>query len=386
MSTSQGQRLEALDALRGLIMVVMAIDHAALFVAGQHYAEFWGTPLPVYPHAFGLFTRVISHLCAPGFFFLMGVGMHFFWASRRERGWSEGEIARHFAVRGGVLVLVDLFIITPAFILGMWEQFASGEGLADVIPGISGEPMLVVNVLATLGLSMIVSALLMRLGTKATAFLALAILLACQALLPDASEAFRTESFLSRLLLVAGQDGFLVVNYPLLPWLSVCLFGVAYGGALRANAATGLKAALPAGVAMLLLFLVVRIAGGFGAHHPMSDESWMALLEVTKYPPSIAFLLLGLGGNALFLSIILGMQKHLEGPGRALLVFGRSALFFYVLHMYIYAIFGRLYPGETSLLGMYPAWFVGLVILYPLCKKYDEFKRGTGEASIWRLF
>jgi uncharacterized membrane protein len=386
VSVLQTQRLEVLDAQRGLIMALMAIDHAALFLASQHYSEFWGTPLPAYPHAFGLFTRVISHLCAPGFFFLMGVGMHFFWASRSDRGWTQGKITRHFAIRGSVLILVDIFIILPAMIFGMWEQIFSKDATPPVMPGVPGDLLLAINVLATLGMAMIVSAFAMRLPGKVIAALGVALLVACQALLPEASEAFNSEPHLWRLLLVAGQEGFLVVNYPLLPWLAVCLLGIAYGTALRANPSAALKAALPGGIAMLVLFAIVRGVGGFGAHHPMSADTWMAMLEITKYPPSIAFVLFSLGANALFLTLILRTQQHLTGIARPLLVFGRSALFFYVLHMILYAVMGRLYPGETSLLGMYPFWLLGLVMLYPACKWWDGFKRGTADESIWRLF
>jgi hypothetical protein len=100
----------------------------------------------------------------------------------------------------------------------------------------------------------------------------------------------------------------------------------------------------------------------------------------------VAFLLLSLSANAIFMAWIYSARRHLEGLARPLMVFGRAPLFFYVLHLYLYAIAGLAYPGETSLAGMYPFWLAGLVALYPLCKRYDGFKRGKSGDSLWRLF
>lgn len=386
----QPQRLTALDAQRGLIMIFMALDHASLFIAGQHFAEYWGIPLPDYGDAFSLFTRVISHLCAPGFFFLMGVGMHLYWSSRRARGVEERTIIRHFAVRGTILIAVDIFIITPTWIIGTLEDFLAGKGPIDVVPGAGESIMMVTGVLAALGAAMLLTGFVLRLSGTLTAVLGIAILLICQLGVPEAARVFEPMTQFERIFLVAGHDGILLVNYPILPWLSVCLLGVAFGHLARADAERAMKLALPAGVVALVLFVLVRGAGGFGTHHPAPGDDWMALLTVTKYPPSLAFLLLSLGANALFLSLIHSLEntqgKFLEGVGRPLLVFGRAPLFFYVAHLYLYSIVGLLIPGATSLAAMYPVWLIGLVVLYPACKRYDGFKRGKAEDSIWRLF
>src|SRR6187402_1278160 len=91
-------RVAAIDALRGLIMVVMALDHANYFVAKSHVGnEFWFIPAPFYPTALDFLTRAVTHLAAPGFFFLMGAGMALFAASRKRAGWSNASITRHFA-------------------------------------------------------------------------------------------------------------------------------------------------------------------------------------------------------------------------------------------------------------------------------------------------
>lgn len=367
-------------------MVVMALDHASFFIAMQHYSEYWGFALPVYPGDLALFTRVISHLCAPGFFFLMGVGMHMFWASRRARGWTENRIRRHFITRGSVLIVMDIFIIAPAFILGMWVQISAAEGPSDPIPGAGGDPLLLLGVLAALGASMIMASFLLRLGGVATVALGVVILVVCHVVVPDASRVGEAMSLFERLFLVAGHDQFLINNYPFLPWFPVCLFGVAYGHWIKTDAEAALNVTFVAGLVGIVAFVLLRGAGGFGTHHPVVGDEWTSYLHVTKYPPSIAFLLLSLSVNAILMSMIHRGQSRLAGIGHALLVFGRAPLFFYVLHLYLYGTMGFLYPGRTSLLGIYPFWILGLVALYPACKWYNGFKGAKSEESLWRLF
>ena len=99
-------RLVGLDVLRGVIMILMALDHCAYFVAKAHPSEFWGFALPAHDGWISFLTRWITHLCAPGFFLLMGAGIALLGASRTRSGWSTGRIARHLAVRGFILVII----------------------------------------------------------------------------------------------------------------------------------------------------------------------------------------------------------------------------------------------------------------------------------------
>jgi uncharacterized membrane protein len=378
-------RLDVLDALRGFIMIFMALDHASMFIALQHYSESWGIPLPVYPSALSLFTRVISHLCAPGFFFLMGLGMHFFWTSRTARGWSQARITKHYLKRGAVLIAMDVFMITPAWVIGTLEQITSEDSPIGQTPGAGGSPLILIGVLACLGGTMMITSFLLRLGAGLTLGLGVALMLLCQVVVPDASLVFEPMNAAERLFFVPGHDGILMVMYPILPWVPVCLFGMAYGHAVKANPERALKAPLIAGVIGAVLFVAIRSTEGFGTHHPMPGDDWMALFTVTKYPPSIAFILLSLSANALVLAVIVRAQSSLQGAGKALLVFGRAPLFFYVAHLYLYSFAGFAYPGATSLYAMYPVWIVGLVLLYPACVWYTGFKGRKSEDSLWRL-
>ena len=117
-------RLLAVDALRGLIIVVMALDHANHFVAQKHPSgEQWGGSFPIYGDTITFLTRFVTHLAAPGFFFLMGVGMLLFAKSRRRQGWSRWIVIRHFMVRGALLILLQFFVINRAWELspGGWQ-------------------------------------------------------------------------------------------------------------------------------------------------------------------------------------------------------------------------------------------------------------------------
>ncbi|HXD90479.1 MAG TPA: hypothetical protein VNU00_05415, partial [Candidatus Binataceae bacterium] len=94
-------------------MIVMAIDHASLFIAHRHSSESWNGEITVYHSVFPFLTRFVTHLCAPGFFFLMGMGMAMFPDSRRSRGWSENKIAWYMVKRGSLLLVVNQLIENP---------------------------------------------------------------------------------------------------------------------------------------------------------------------------------------------------------------------------------------------------------------------------------
>lgn len=367
-------------------MAFMAIDHVSMFAAGVHFSEYWGVSLPTYPDALWMLTRVISHLCAPGFFFLMGMGMHYFYVTRAAQGMSNAAIRRHFAVRGALLIVIETFIIMPSWILGTLDKFISGDLPVTAVPGEGGPFFFVWGVLGALGAAMIFAGFLVRLSAKATLALGIGIALFSQWIVPDAARSGEALGFAMRFLFVAGQEGPIVINYPLMPWFAVCLLGIAYGHAVRLAPERTLRLSGVVGVAALVAFVLMRAAGGFGTHHPVPGEGLVAFLTVAKYPPSIAYLLLALGANAVFLALLIAGQRWLEGAGRWLLVFGRAPLFFYVAHLYLYAFLGQVWPGDTTLVGLYFVWLLGLALLYPACIRYEAFKRGKGPDSIWRMF
>jgi uncharacterized membrane protein len=382
-------RIEAVDALRGLIMLLMALDHSADFVAGYHATEIWGHPIPVHASAFGFVTRLVSHLCAPGFFLLMGIGMTLFATSRRERGWSEGRIARHFALRGCALAVVDLLLAAPPFAILNLTRFMLGTESVLPIPGSGEDVWFGFGVLTALGFSMLLGAVLLRTGAVACTTIGIGVVIACQALVPGAESVNQPYPVWLRALLIPGQTRAFLTIYSVLPWFGVCAVGIGAGELLRRNSARTLRRTLAAGTASLLLFALVRALGGFGNTHPAASADWIAVLSVTKYPPSITFLLLTLGVNTLLLGVFEALGGPAKGLGswaRPLLILGRAPLLFYVLHLWLNLAIGLAIPGDLSLLGMYPVWIVSVALLLPACARYERFKRRQPAESYWRLF
>jgi uncharacterized membrane protein len=379
-------RLAALDALRGLIMLVMAIDHASYFIAKVHPGEFWGVPLPRYPDGLSFFTRFITHFCAPGFFFLMGVGVTLFAESRRRLGQSEGRIARRLLARGTLLIVLEHVLENPAWLLG-----AIGAAVPIETHGSGGAPgggtsiRLGFLVLYGLGSTMVVCGLLGRLRTLPIAALGAAAVLATQLLLPGPEHVATRYAPAVRLLLIPGQTGSLLVAYPTLPWLGIAALGLAFGRVLLAAPARAERVARYGGLAALLLFGTLRAAGRGDFHH-VAEPGLIGLLGLTKYPPSLAFTLLTVGGNLIVLAALMRAGTALERWGRPLVVLGGSALFFYFAHLYVYALLGFAFPRGTTLATMYAVWAAGLVVLYPLSAWYGRFKRRRSPGSVWRLF
>jgi uncharacterized membrane protein len=379
-------RILSLDAQRGLIMVLMAIDHAAFFVAKHHPSEFWGLPLPQHPDWLSFMTRHVSHLCAPGFFLLMGAGVVLFADSRRERGWSEARIARHFVVRGVVLLLVQQLIENPAWIIGSLVPNPDAWYFAPNMAGEPGPLVLVLAVLTALGVSLIAVGLLQRFPGWFLGLAGVALIVLSQAVVPPPEMVRVPFSPPLRLTFIPGQTGILLVMYPFVPWLGAALVGAAIGKALSADRQKALRRVPVGGLALVALFLVLRFAGGFGNTHPWDGSGAMDFLNMTKYPPSIVFLAFAIGSNLLLIGMFERMTPLIERYGGWLLTFGRTALFFYILHIWLYMLLGLPFRDGTGFGVMYMIWAIGLLLLLPLCRRYERFKSDKPPESVWRLF
>lgn len=378
--SSRPSRLIPVDALRGLIMIFMALDHASYFVARVHTSEWWGIPLPRYQSALAFLTRFVTHPCAPGFFFLLGLSMVFLAESRRRLGWTDGRIRRYFLWRGLLLVGLQLFVENPAWLLGPSKEMT---------PGAPGPIMVYLGVLFALGMSMILCALFLRLRTSILVAAGLLAVLATQLLILGAASVSELYHPLLRAALIPGQTGYGMAKYPVIPWLGVAFLGMAFGRKMARDPKRAYRLAFLLGAGALGLFLVIRSVGGaIGDYHPPAGSGWIAFLNLTKYPPSVAFLLATLGIGLLllaFLSLLSRTEERFMRFGSPLLVFGRTALFFYVVHLYVYALIGLAFPGGSPFGVMYLAWLCGLVLLYFLCSRYSRFKARQAPDSIWRM-
>jgi uncharacterized membrane protein len=370
--SSKASRLVPLDALRGLIMVLMAIDHANHFIAQKHSSgEYWGGGFPAYHDSLAFLTRLVTHLAAPGFFFLMGAGMVLFAQSRRQGGWSRWAIVRHFLIRGGLLMALQLMVANRA-----WELSPGGWGL-DIYIG----------VLFALGGTMILSSILLWLKPRYLLALTVVLVLGTELLTPNPSQWNQAFPLLSRLLLVPGGYRVLWVNYPVLPWLDLVTFGMVFGHWLTEDRPQAFERALELGGAFVLAFFLLRIPDGFGNIRPRAGNTWIDFLNVVKYPPSITFSLLTMGVNLIIMGLFARVSQEWQGYFRPLVVFGRAPLFFYLTHLFLYAGLGLLLaPGGTSIPQMYPYWLLGLLIVYPLCLGYGGLKHRQPATSILRFF
>ena len=305
----------------------------------------------------------------------MGAGMVLFADARRQRGWSRWQVIRHFLLRGLVLIVFQFLIVNRA-----WELSPGGWGLT-----------VYVGVLFALGAAMMIGSLLVWLKPEVLLVLSIILIIGTELLIPDASswnllQYSNPFDFLNPFLMRTGGTIDLWSNYPVFPWLELLTFGMFFGTALLDDRKKAYRTGMLVGIAFLLVFVVVRYLDGFGNIRPREGNSWIDFLNVVKYPPSITFTLLTTGINLISLGLLARMQTSWQRYFQPLVVFGQVPLFFYVVHLFLYAGLGWLLaPSGTSIEFMLPVWLLGLVLLYPLCLWFGRYKHRQPANSLYRL-
>ncbi|MCB8945395.1 MAG: DUF1624 domain-containing protein [Ardenticatenaceae bacterium] len=372
-------RYTPLDSLRGFIMVVMALDHANSFIAhGKRELELWYFLFPNYNgDNLAFLTRFVTHLAAPGFFFLMGAGMALFTLSRRARNWTNRQIVSHFLLRGALLILLQFLLENPAWDIGTDSSALDYFG-----------------VLYALGGAMMIGSLLVLLPNTAVFPLSLLLILTTEALLPAAPTTYATFPTAQLLFYIPGFGDIFVpqtlVLYPILPWLGVMGLGLGYGRFLHQSPQRTIQLPGYLALAALLAFIPLRLLSPYGNIRPLpTNYDWIGFLNLVKYPPSLTFLLLTLGINLLLLRLFfwLETQSPISSLQSPLPTFGREPLFFYITHLYLYGVMGLWLnrAATPTIAHMYPYWLLGLVILWPLCWAYGKWKNGRSPTSLWRF-
>jgi uncharacterized membrane protein len=357
-------RVRAIDWLRGLVMVLMAVDHGGFLYDAHHLHgdSAWGwTPGTVLP-AGEFLTRWITHLCAPTFVLLAGASLALSSERRRDEPGQTG-----FIVKRGLFIAA----LDP-----IWMSL-----------GMAAYQIIIFQVLYAIGLSLVCMAFLRRLSSRALLAGAIAI-----QLLGELSKLVSFEAQPWHALwgfLFVGGPVFrpALVMYPLVPWLSIMMIGWVLGRWLlqtreRPNPQRA-KPMLLIGIALLVVFAIVRGIDGYG-NWDLHRDSLSALqwMHVAKYPPGLSFTTLQLGIAfvlfALFLAIDDGRERPLLKP---LELFGSTAFFFYLLHIHILAIsmvlltrFAGLSDETYGLTKTYLSAAAILVLLYPLCARYRRYK------------
>ena len=381
----QTRRISSIDFLRGLVMILMALDHVRMYFGhGTWYAEptNLATTTPLL-----FFTRWITHFCAPVFVFLAGTSAFLYGAKKvniKETAWF-------LFTRGLWLVFVELVIVNFAWTFDITYSFR------------------ILQVIWAIGISMIV--------LSALVFLPIYLIFAIGIVLVFGhnwldSITVRGTSFRDLLWYTLHQPnaamiGDTLVNfvYPVLPWIGLMALGYVFGALYQQNITVEQRKRwlLTIGVAATLLFLVLRGFNGYGEPrewdvHTSPMFTLLSFLNTTKYPPSLHFLLMTMGPALIFLALIEPLQNRFPRP---VIVFGKVPFFFYVVHLYmIHALAvlllvyeghkaseyvfsatglrsGRLSEFGLSLPGVYVMWIIVVALLYPLCRWYQTYRENN---------
>ena len=385
------KRIESIDLLRGLIMIIMALDHTRDFF---HKDALTGDPLnPETTTSILYFTRWVTHFCAPTFVFLSGLSA---WLQSQRK--TKKELSRFLISRGFWLIFVDLTIMS----LGL---------TADIHFGI-----FVLETLWSIGASMVILGLVIRLPFKV--ILALGLLIFFGHNLLDFAEQAREGNvplwwnLLHRVTIAPlwGKHS-LFIFYPFLSWTGLMLLGYCCGRLFTdATPEHRKKILLTTGVSAILFFVALRWANIYGDPRPWVEQkntlkTFFAFMNVQKYPPSLLFLCATVGPGLIFLALVKNTGGKLV---KIISVYGRVPFFYFIVHFYILHIatviayllrghsiaegmkglpglpFKFAAPGEGySLLTVYGIWIAAVIIMYPLCKWYDNYK--TSHKEKWWL-
>jgi len=384
VSDRRAYRMTSIDLLRGLVIVVMALDHV------RDYMMVGSLQDPITNPSTGplLFaTRWITHFCAPAFVFLAGTS-----AGLMARRKSQPELARFLLLRGLWLIVLEILVISTATSFAPWG-----------IPELGGRTYVGLQVIWVIGAGMVALAGAQYLGRRACLIIGAAIVCGhnlLDAVWPAASSTAATGPWWAVLHARQLHDmgPFSVYfSYPVLPWIGVMLIGYASTGLFQGTPQERESRLARVGIVLILGFVLLRALNVYGdpqlwhAYPGNPVASVMSFLATTKYPPSFLYLLMTLGPAA----IVCAYAERLHGRVRdVLLTYGRAPLAFYVAHLYLihgvamllgitqgfaaqqFLTHYRYFPKGfgVSLGGVYLIWILIVVSLYPLCRWVTSVK------------
>lgn len=385
-------RLDGIDLLRGLVMVLMALDHARDYIGD--FSEDPTNLATTTPALF--FTRWVTHFCAPVFVFLAGTSAFLYGAKH-----TRGELSRFLWTRGLWLIALEFTVIHWVWMQALDSRFYF------------------VQVIGAIGAAMVVLAGLVYLPTRVVAAVGLVIVAGHNLLDPIEPEDFgRWAPFWN----VVHQQGFvslgwgnrlLMTVYPLLPWIGVMTVGYAFGSWMQLERGARRRRVAVTGAVLCALFLVLRGTNLYGDPDPWATQesgtlTLLAFLDCEKYPPSLLYLAMTLGPSLLFLAAV-DRERAGGTAGRWLVTFGRVPLFYYVAHLFLLhsasrllhlALYGepfraiedgltRMFTGQPlpewygqPLWAVYLSWALAVLVLYPACRWYGGVKR-RGTSRWW---
>lgn len=374
------QRIESIDILRGLIMLIMAIDHTRDYfhLGGPNPTDVDNTTV------FLFFTRWITHFCAPLFVFLSGVSANL--AGTRR---TKSQFSAFLIKRGLWLVLIEIVVIS--FALGLDP----------------GYHFIILQVIWAIGFSMILLGLLIWLPMEVIAGLGVLIFFGHDILdsikIPDTGAG----PFLVKMFALGGfifpLDKTHVVGdfYAVIPWTGVMMLGYVFGNIYRSSfdAARRKKILLISGFSLIGLFIILRFFNIYGdpapwKHYPTAVKSVISFFNTSKYPPSLIYSCMTIGPGLLLLVLF---EEVKNGLTRVFVIYGSVPFFYYVLHFYLIRLINIMVfyaDGYTSkdivspqgfnfapkgfgfeLPGVYLVWFIVITLLYLPCRWYFNYKQ-----------
>ena len=396
-------RIDSIDLVRGIVMVIMLLDHTRDFVHRDVLQGFDPTDL-AHTNPMLFFTRWITHYCAPIFVFLAGTGAYL----QFSRGKSKGELSKFLFTRGLWLIVLEFTLVRCGAFLNFDYRFLGA-----------------MQVIWVIGVSMIVLAALIHLPLRIVAGIGVLMIF-----LHNFLDRFRVQgwqgpesavpSIWAKLFIIFHQafEAFPIlwffpspvvfVLYPLIPWVGVMAAGYAFGALYQMDADRRRRLLLIMGAVGTALFFILRAINRYGDPSHWAQQSTVSFtiisfFNVTKYPPSLLFLLMTLGPAFLALAWLEvrkpdSTKAHPSKVRNFFVTFGRVPLFFYLLQWptaYLTSIVAHLIAGKPigwmfgsqiqtagpppgmgfGLVVVYVCWISGVILLYPLCKWFAGVKQ-----------
>jgi len=386
----KARRIESIDLLRGVVMIIMALDHVRDYF---HDSAFLYSPEDLnHTNVILFFTRWITHFCAPVFVFLAGISAYLYGIQKTKK-----ELSLFLFSRGLWLVFAELFI------LSLFRTFNPSYHFFNL------------QVIWVIGISMIVLSAMIYL--KRTLLLVTGILLiTCHNLLDNVHVTGNTiPAFLWGLLHDTGYFTFgyftFHVHYPAIPWIGIIAIGYCCGSLFTRgyDPDKRRRILLSLGLTTTACFVILRLINVYGDFSHWSVQSngaftILSFLNLTKYPPSLLYVLMTLGPALIFLAV---SEKPLNSIGKKITVFGRVPMFYYLLHIlliHLSALIAAVLSGYKwsdmvlttminrspalkgygfNLLTVYLIWVALILILYPVCKWFDQYKRTHRSGQWW---
>jgi uncharacterized membrane protein len=368
-----GRRIDAVDLLRGIVMVVMLLDHTRDFVHTDGFRFDAADITRTWPLLF--LTRWITHFCAPIFVLLAGTSAYLI-AQRLPKA----AVSAFLAKRGLWLIVLEVTVVLYAWSFRLDYPFG-----------------VFLQVIWAIGVSMLALSLLVRLPLGAIFAIGFVLVAGHNLLDPIEPAAFGRFAVLWQLLHVQGLAPFGFIAYPVIPWIGIMALGYVLGVVFTWDKARRRRMLLLLGVGAIVAFVLLRVLGVYG-----DPEAWdrdarglmsiASFLDVEKYPPSLLYTLMTLGPGLVALAAL----ERAGGWFATLFeTYGRVPLFAYVVHIVLAHLFagvlalatgfgtriiGSVYftfPPEWGygLGAVYLWWLVVLAVLYPMCRWFGEVKR-----------